>query len=431
MKHLSYVFYKFQLSSLLSQLAFRCLQLSIAWWVLDKSAEASTYAMVISISTFVELFSRILFAWLGDRYNKFSIFRYSTIGNLVALIALSVLSHLGIYNIYLIGLFVGLIGVTLGIRSPIEASAISQLVETKNIDKAIQVKNVAYSIANVCGPAIGGLLISFNGTDSALIAGTMLVFFSMLLVPNLNKRVKAAASDQNTNAMGSVHASQATHWLAETYQGIRLVYVVKAEFFLALVAMIINFCLFPFFTILIPVLVKDTLKLDAWYIGLLDGSFSIGILLGSLYYVDVMKRMVGKVHSASLGIITLGLSMIACATIANLYFVAPIMFLGGIGLMLFNINVAVPRLIATPEKFKNRMVASVSFFSAAINPVGTYFSGISVDQIGIESTLLLASGIIFMASGLLYYSKDLKKVLSLNDAKLKNHYAQMYPKAFN
>lgn len=370
MKNLPRRFYQFQFSVLLSNLSFRCLQLAIAWLILDKSREASTFALVISVSSGIEIASRLVFAWLGDRYDKLMIYRISIVANFAALFGLSALLLAGVYHVLVIALFLSLIGVTMGIRSPIGSSAIPLLVDTPQISKAVQIKNIVYSLGHVVGPGLAGVLIAMNGTSSALVAGCVLIFLSALLISRVSSAHSANSSEDDSAKEPSLA------WWAETYQGIKLVYGVKAEFFLAIVALTINLCLFPFFTILIPVLVKETLQLDAWYIGLLDGAFSVGILVGSAYYVDYMKTKIGKMHSAALGIVLLAAAMLACATISNLYLVAPIMFVGGIGLMLFNINVSVPRLIATPERFKNRMVASVLFLSSIVNPLGTFASGI-------------------------------------------------------
>lgn len=426
-KNLPKSFYQFQLSSLFSQLSFRCLQLAMAWLILDKSADATTYALVISISTAIEIGSRVVFAWLGDRYDKLAVFRYGTVVNLFALVILSALLFAGVYHILIIAGFIGVIGVTLGIRSPIETSAISQLVQTDQISKAVQVKNVVYSLANVIGPGLAGLLIALDGTSSALMTACALIVLSVLLLANLTT---ATSNNKPANQDGGAPQSDPDPWWVETFQGIRLVYVVKAELFLAIVAMLINICLFPFFTILIPVLVKETLQLDAWYIGLLDGSFSIGIMLGSVFLVEYTRGKVGRMHSVALGIALLALAMVACATITNLLLVAPIMVAGGIGLMLFNINASVPRLIATPEAFQNRMVAAVGFFSSIINPVGAYFSGALVDSIGIHLTLMVFSAVTFAAAGLVYVSVELTNVLRLPDTKLPGLYANRYPTAF-
>ncbi|WP_350600138.1 hypothetical protein [Pseudomonas sp. 65/3-MNA-CIBAN-0223] len=69
--------------------------------------------------------------------------------------------------------------------------------------------------------------------------------------------------------------------LSMIYSGFKVVYGVKVEFYLALVAMLINFALYPFFTLLIPLYVKDVIQYPVTYIGLLDASFGLGILLGS------------------------------------------------------------------------------------------------------------------------------------------------------
>lgn len=423
MRDLPKRFYRFQLSSLFSQLSYRCLQLAMAWWILDETADASSYALVISVSTAIEIGSRLIFAWLGDRYDKFAVYRLGCVVNFIALVVLAALHMLGIYHILLVGCFIGVIGVTLGIRSPIAASAISQLVKTDQISQAVQLKNVFYSLASVAGPGLAGLLIAMDGTRSALITGCLLILCSVLIITGLVAKDAPAAGRNAEN-------TPAAPWWAETVNGVKLIYGVKAEFALALVAMVINLCLFPFFTILIPVLVKETLKLDAWYIGLLDGSFSAGILLGSAVVVDYVRLRMSKIHAAAIGIVLLATAMIACAFFTNLFLVTPFMFAGGIGLMLFNINVAVPRLIATPEAYKNRMVASVSFFSSIINPVGVYISGMLVDGIGIQQALIAFAAITAASAGLLYLSADLSKVLSLDDAGLDRLYGRMYPKAF-
>ncbi|MFL1552216.1 hypothetical protein ACI77I_24550 [Pseudomonas sp. D47] len=45
--------------------------------------------------------------------------------------------------------------------------------------------------------------------------------------------------------------------------------------------MLINFTLFPFFTILLPLYVKDVIQYPVTYFEVLDSCFGLGILAGS------------------------------------------------------------------------------------------------------------------------------------------------------
>lgn len=196
----------------------------MAWWILDKSADASTYALVISISTAIEIGSRLVFAWLGDRYDKFAVYRYACLANFLAIITLAALNLLGVYHILLVACFLGVVGISLGIRSPIVTSAISQLVTTEHISSAVQLKNVFYSLASVAGPGIAGVLIAMDGTRSALIIGSLLIFCSILLITGLVASEGPELSERGTpSTQAKPVEKQHRSWWASTVHGIRLI----------------------------------------------------------------------------------------------------------------------------------------------------------------------------------------------------------------
>lgn len=102
----------------------------------------------------------------------------------------------------------------------------------------------------------------------------------------------------------------------------------KVEFYLALVAMLVNFALFPFFTILLPLYVKTVIQYPVTYLGLLDACFGLGILAGSYKIVGGLTERVPRDLCVAAGFALLGGNLWVAGTLSSI-FVVPLAFFCG------------------------------------------------------------------------------------------------------
>ncbi|KAF3996841.1 MFS transporter [Glaciimonas immobilis] len=422
---------RFQWSIFLLTVGARCNQLAVAWWALKETGSASLFSIIIACTIGAEVLSKPLLGWTGDRYSKMKIVLFCNVLTMFSAACLLALSFIDYFSITLVTFAMMLLGIAVGIRDPIQSSIIPQLTLLRSIAIAFNRKAVLSSIAMLLGPAIAGLLVSTWGVTIALIIDFALIAIAISMIVNLN--IVGASSTIQTQTTQSIEKPLTTitpPWHTLISSGFKVVFRVKIEFYLALLAMMINLVLFPFFTIIVPFYVQETIQLPAWYIGLLDCSFGVGLLLSSKFLPRLLSFIRFRDRLLMTGFGLLGLNLLAIG-LAVPYFILPIFFaLGGCGLILINVNTAIVRTLATPACFRNRMVATVSFFSSLASPIGSLIVGLAIAHYGVEITSLL-TGVITLTLMLgVALVPNIRVFMRMSEDELDGAYGRFYPSAF-
>ncbi|WP_186647890.1 MFS transporter [Fluviispira vulneris] len=425
-------FYLMQTSAILNGIGARCGQFAVAWWILDKTGSETTFAFFVSIGVLVEVIAKALFGWLGDSFSRQKIISYCYVLSSVASIVLTFLSLKGIYNPFIISACLVGLGLAIGIRVPLQSSITPLLVPAERLNDAIQVRSFVLSSSSFLGPIIAGILLGPLGYANLLILNTFAVILSLILVI----MIKTQESSPDKLLQGQ---NFLLNWFYKTRAGYNAVFQIKSEFYLAIIALTINFSLFPFFFILLPSLIFTGYPKSTWLIAILEGSFSIGLIFGSLGIVNNINKIMGRFKSIFLGILLIALSIVSTGLSAKLFvqseygfaiLVAPWLFAGGIGLSLLEINSSLVRSLATPDSYRNRVMSTVAFMSGLMMPFGTLIGGFFSKNIGINFSMISLGALIGICAFFVLLNKELLKVFSLKESEMPDAYLRLYPKAF-
>lgn len=143
------------------------------------------------------------------------------------------------------------------------------------------------------------------------------------------------------------------------------------------------------------------LALSAWWIGVIFGAGSVGILVGALLPAYFVRRFgLGPTIIAGLLLLTLADFMLPLAgrpqlLVIILLIVAQSCF--GFGLTFYNISQDSLRQAITPDHLLGRMSATLDFTVAALIPLGALVGGLLGEWMGLRQTLLLAASAEMMA----------------------------------
>ncbi|RKS20277.1 MFS transporter [Pseudomonas sp. WPR_5_2] len=413
---------KVQFSFLLMVLGGRCNQLAVAWWALQETGSAIYFANMIACSIATEVLAKPLLGWLGDKYNKILIIKLASWISLMTAFLMVVLSSTGLFNPWTVGALMMISSAIVGVRDPLQASIIPLFAADDKVSTAFRTKSVMSSFSILLGPALASSLIYGFGITFAFAADFFAILIAGVLIATIPTSI--GAHDQGEKASGAGGFTM-------IYSGFKVVYGVKVEFYLAIIAMLINFALFPFFTILIPLYVKDVIQYPVTYIGLLDSCFGLGILVGSYKIIDWLStNRVPRDMCVSAGFALLGCNLLAVGTISSSLFIPIAFFCGGVGLMLINIPTSAVRLLATPKLHRNRIFATVSFLSAAASPLGSFAMNTLIACLGVAMTITLLGAMVVMLSLLVFLVPDFKIFMRSQDTQLNDAYLNKYPEAF-
>lgn len=412
---------KIQFSFLLVVLGGRCNQLAVAWWTLQQTGSALAFANMIACAIAAQVLARPLLGWLGDKYNKVLILRVASLTSLVTTLLMVVLSATQLFNPWSVGALMLLSSAVAGVRDPLQSSIIPLFARDDQVSLAVRTKSMLSSISNLLGPILASALIFSFGTTLALTIDFFAMLGAAMLIASIPLHLGASAPDE--------HAPSATG-LRMMYSGFKAVYGVKVEFYLALVAMLVNFALFPFFTILLPLYVKTIIHYPVTYLGLLDACFGLGILAGSYKITGWLTERVPRDFCVAAGFALLGGNMWLAGTLSSMVAVPLAFFCGGVGLMLINIPTSAVRLLATPKQHRNRIFATVSFLSAAASPLGSFAMSGLITQLGVAFTMTSLGAMVLGLSLLVFLIPDFRAFMRAPDTQLNGAYLDKYPDAF-
>jgi len=412
---------KVQFSFLLMVLGGRCNQLAVAWWTLQETGSALYFANMIACSIAAEVLAKPLLGWMGDKYNKIMIIKLTSLISLLVAMVMLILSITESFNPWSIGMLMMVSSAIVGVRDPLQATIIPLFAGDDKVSLAFRTKSVMSSLSILLGPALASGLIYAFGTTFALAADLFAILAAAALIATIPNHIGTA--NQGENAPGGSSFRM-------IYSGFKVVYGVKVEFYLAIIAMLINFALFPFFTILIPLYVKDVIQYPVTYIGLLDSCFGLGILAGSYKIIGWLSKWVPRDTCVSAGFALLGCNLLVVGTISSSWIVPAAFFCGGVGLMLINIPTSAVRLLATPKLHRNRIFATVSFLSASASPLGSFAMNTLIAYLGIALTIAMLGIMVLMLSLLVFLVPNFKAFMRSQDTQLNDAYLNKYPEAF-
>ena len=413
---------KVQFSFLLMVLGGRCNQLAVAWWALEETGSAVYFANMIACSIAAEVLAKPLLGWLGDKYNKILIIKLASWLSLLTALLMVVLSATGSFNPWTVGALMMISSAIVGVRDPLQASIIPLFAHDDKVSLAFRTKSMMSSFSNLLGPVLASGLIYGFGVTLAFTADFVAILFAGALIATIPNSVGATSHSDTAPA--------ASGWRM-IYSGFKVVYGVKVEFYLAIVAMLINFALFPFFTILLPLFVKDVIHYPVTYIGLLDSCFGLGILAGSYKIIGWLSERIPRDLCVSAGFALLGFNLVVVGTVSSSLLVPVAFFCGGVGLMLINIPTSAVRLLATPKLHRNRIFATVSFLSAAASPLGSFAMTSLIAHLGVALTITLLGFMVLLLSLLVFLVPDFKTFMRTQDTQLSDAYLEKYPAAFS
>ena len=412
---------KIQFRFLLVVLGGRCNQLSVAWWALQETGSALAFANMIACSIAAEVLARPLLGWLGDKYNKILILRLASLTSVLTALWMVFLSATQLFNPWSVGALMLVSSAVAGVRDPLQSSIIPLFARDDQVSLAMRTKSMLSSISNLLGPVMASALIFSFGTTLAFTVDFFAMLGAAVLITSIPLRLGASAPNEQSPA--------ASGWRM-IYSGFKAVYQVKVEFYLALVAMLINFALFPFFTILLPLYVKTVIHFPITYLGLLDACFGLGILAGSYKITGWLTYRVSRDLCVVAGFALLGGNMWLAGTLSSIVVVPLAFFCGGVGLMLINIPTSAVRLLATPKQHRNRMFATVSFLSAAASPLGSFAMNGLIAYLGVALTIASLGAMVLGLSLLVFLIPDFRTFMRTPDTQLNGAYLDKYPGAF-
>jgi len=270
---------------------------------------------------------------------------------------------------------------------PVRQSIVVELAGKDDLSNAIALNSAAFNTARVVGPAIAGILLATVGEAGCFWINAVSYIAVIASIWRIDLEPRPAIR---------FNAKRAVEAMAE---GIRYAKSVRPlRNLLALLGLTAG--LGFQYMILLPVYVREILKVDAKAYGLLVSAFGLGSLVSAAWMTRNHDRWALR-RNVFIGLFTAAIGMGIFAWSRALPLSLAMAFLAGSGLILYVATTNILLQISTEDRYRGRIMSLYTLMFVGTAPIGALVSGSIAQRFGAPvatsvSALVLLGGAIWM-----------------------------------
>jgi MFS family permease len=323
---------------------------------------------------------------LGDRLDRKRLLQYSQAMSMVAGLALTVVTFLGVVAAWQLWLATAMTSVAATVDSPVRKALVPALVPRALLVRATSLINPTNQVGKLFGPSLAGLLIAAQGPAlmylfDALSYVVLIVTLSRISIPTTERKPSSGI------------------WrsVAEGFAFVR-----KRPTIYQLIGLDMAASFFTAYRVVLPAIALDRLHVGATGYGFLLSAVPAGALLGGL----VVFRMSRHSLQAGRVAVTTTVGYGAAAMLLGFSGAFWLAFVAAIGLGLFDAIGTTIRhaavMIETPEELQGRVQALYSMSSRGVPALGEFNVGWLAGLMGAASAMVLGGVVPIVYAGLVF-----------------------------
>jgi len=352
-----------------------------SWLVLHLSGGGVALGLVSALQFLPML---LLGAWGGlaaDRMDKRRLLIVTqALMGLLAL-ALGTITLAGAARLWMVYVLALLLGVVTAVDNPARQSFVMEMVGRRQLSNAVSLNSAVFTSARVVGPALAGLLITVVGTgwcfmvNAASFPAVMLALAAM--DPARLQRPEAPA-----RARGQV------------LEGLRFVWS-RSDLRVPLALLAVVGTLALNFTVVLPLLARDTFHGDAGTYAILFSVLGVGSLAGALFTAGRREPSV-RLLLASLTLF--GVFMLAAAAAPTLPLEIAALVLMGVAALAFQTTTNALIQLRSEPALRGRVMAIYAVVFLGTTPIGAPIVGWVAERFGARAGFWLGGVAILLAA---------------------------------
>ena len=395
----------FALGRLVSLIGTGIQMIAIPLYILDLTGSGAYMGIFTMLSLLPSLILSPFAGVIGDRYNRKKIMVSMDFLDGFLILLLSFLSYINLMNITVIftaQVFISLIGAMFNAAT---SAMLPELVEKDELNKANSLIGSVNSISMIIGPALGGIIYGIWGIKIVFLLNG--ISFILSAVSEIFIKYEKKNTKQEKLSLKI--------FTRDIKEGITYIFSYKGLKYLFIFAMVVNFIISPLFSVVLPYIVRKTIKFSSQQYGYLETLFTVGMLLGNIVFAVFLS----KVRAKKLILIGLfaffGTNILFSFAVfpqSINYFMGPswILFgvLGGILLLMGFFNPIMNTPIMTniqkmvPNNLMSRVFSVIGVIAQAGVPLGAIIYGFMLDKIQGQYIYLGASLICIVFSVIIF-----------------------------
>jgi MFS family permease len=341
-----------------------------AWLVLDLTGSALGLGFVVSLQFGPLLVLSFVGGALADRFPKRRLLMASQSALACQALILATLAATGQVRYWHVALLAIVHGIVNTVDMPTRQSFIVEMVGKPDLPQAIALNSAMFNGARIVGPAVAGLLVSRYGVAPAFLVNAL----SFLAV------IGALAA---LRTEGRPRAPRTTSVRQDIAEGVRFAagsprIALALGLLLAVSLFVLNH------SVLVPLLAREVLHVDARGFGLLMASVGAGALAGALTVAGLgrrppsLRRVVAAAVMASAG-------TLAVAAVRGFAPAAVALGVIGFAQIVFMASANALLQLGTPDDMRGRMMSLYATVFMGVTPIGAFLMGALAEAFGVPA----------------------------------------------
>jgi MFS family permease len=316
---------------------------------------------------------------------------------LVAAAALSVLTFAGLMNAPLLLGFTFVLGLGAILANPAWQAVNAELVPLDELPAAVTLSSVSYNLARAVGPALAGLIIAVAGPAAVFLLNAIAYLYVVVVLTRWHPAPHRAVLPAE-RLIGAMRTGVRFVQNSPEMQTV----LIRTFFFIFFISGL---------WALLPVIVKQDLRLGAWGYGLLLGCIGVGAVLGAAVLPQIQRKIPVVDRQVIISTVVLALVMIAFGYLRDLLVLCLIAMIGGTAwiMLVSSFNIAAQE--ASPTWVRARALGAYLVIYQGGTAIGSLLWGALAASLGDPLAILLAAlgAVLGLAAGLRWHLADSEK----------------------
>jgi MFS family permease len=364
-------FRNFWIARFLATFATQIVSVSIGWQIYALTSNPLDLGLVGLVQFAPALLLVLVTGNVSDRYNRRAIMGLGQLAEALVCGAVLILTVSGLISPMWIFILLFIFGVARAFMNPASSSLIPNLVPAEDLGSAIALSTSSWQIANIVGPAVGGLLYGVGSGIAYSVAFVMFVAATVFiaLVPRPAQKTMSEPRTWTTVIAGFHYV-----WNEKVVLG-----AISLDLFAVLLGGAVA---------LLPAYARDILVTGPWGLGILRSASGVGAILVAIYLTwrPIRDRAGALMFTAVafFGLFTLIFGLSRTVWLSAL----ALALAGGADMISVYIRETMIQLW-TPDNVRGRVNAVNAVFIGASNELGEFRAGTVAALIGVVPAVVM------------------------------------------
>ena len=374
---------RYWLGSLASVGAIQIVTMAQGWLIVDKLGGSTVDIGILGGATAVPTILISLFGGvLADRFDRRKLIMAVSVASTALLMLLAILDAANTVQIWHVVVIASVQGLVMGFDGPVRSSYFPLLIERKHMSSAVILGTVMWQFSRLVTPIIGGILITYGGTQTVFFVG-VLGWASMLLVM-ISLKVSSPPAEKSRNVLGDI------------VEGVR--FILSRRDFVLLIGLTYSTHFFGMqYLQLMPFFAKRFGR-EADGFGIMLSVLGLGALAGT-FTVGKVRAHPRAGYFMLVGTLTFAAAVISFAFAPSFYVALAFLFLGGLSNTIFFVIAMTILQLRVPERMRGRVMGIYTITFSFI-PLGGVMGGIVASVY--DERIAITIGAVILASIFLF-----------------------------